>query len=68
MLENEGTSLRDMPEGNFTHPGRETVGQAECVFGHEGSGSGGYSDHVFKYAAKELFGDDISRLEYKVLR
>ncbi|XP_055902229.1 probable cytosolic Fe-S cluster assembly factor GK14772 [Eupeodes corollae] len=38
------------------------------VWAHEFSGSGGYSDHIFKFAAKELFGDEVERLEYKNLR
>lgn len=38
------------------------------MWAHESSGSGGYSDHIFKYAAKELFDMDIVELEYKNLR
>ncbi|KAK7067080.1 hypothetical protein SK128_025288, partial [Halocaridina rubra] len=33
-----------------------------------GSGSGGYAHHVFVNAAKELFGQDVSNLQWKVLR
>lgn len=38
------------------------------MWAHESSGSGGFSDHIFKYAAKELFGMDVTHLEYKNLR
>ncbi|XP_018795203.1 PREDICTED: probable cytosolic Fe-S cluster assembly factor GI11683 [Bactrocera latifrons] len=38
------------------------------VWAHEFSTSGGYADHVFKYAAKELFDEDVEVLEYKNLR
>lgn len=38
------------------------------MWAHESSGSGGYSDHIFKYAAKELFDLDVAELEYKNLR
>nr|CAI5870302.1 unnamed protein product [Callosobruchus analis] len=34
-----------------------------------GSGSGGYADHIFRYAAKELFGEEVSLpLVYRQLR
>lgn len=35
---------------------------------HEGSGSGGYLNYIFKYACKELFGETVDSIEYKVLR
>ncbi|XP_067621138.1 probable cytosolic Fe-S cluster assembly factor GI11683 [Eurosta solidaginis] len=38
------------------------------VWAHEFSTSGGYADHLFKYAAKELFGEDVGELNYKSLR
>lgn len=36
--------------------------------GHIGSGSGGYADHIFHYAANELFGEENSTLTYKTMR
>lgn len=69
MLENDGISLRDVPEGHYSEPWNDAPNvNIEHIFAHEGSGSGGYSDYIFRYAAKELFGDEISKLEYKVLR
>lgn len=38
------------------------------MWAHESSGSGGFSDHLFKYAAKELFDMDVVELNYKNLR
>lgn len=35
---------------------------------HAGSGSGGYLHHVFSYAAKHLFGEDVKELTYKILK
>lgn len=35
---------------------------------HAGSGSGGYLHHVFSYAAKHLFAEDVKELTYKILR
>lgn len=38
------------------------------VWAHETSGSGGYSEHIFKFAVKELFNDEVTELNYKNLR
>ncbi len=35
---------------------------------HEGRGSEGFLEHVFKHAAKELFGLDVQEIVYKTLR
>lgn len=35
---------------------------------HAGSGSGGYLHHVFTFAAKQLFGEEVKELTYKTLR
>ncbi len=35
---------------------------------HEGRGSEGFLEHIFKHAAKELFGLDVSEITYKNLR
>lgn len=70
MLDNDGISLRDVPEGKFSEPWKDSQNSSseQIIIGHEGSGSGGYADHIFKYAAKELFGDELTKLEYKILR
>lgn len=38
------------------------------MWAHGLSTSGGYSEHIFKYAAKELFNMDLTTVEYKNLR
>lgn len=35
---------------------------------HRGSGSGGYADFIFDYAARKLFNIDNAKLEYKTIR
>ena len=40
----------------------------ETLLGHRGGGSGGYLEHTFIYAAKELFNIDEPDIQYKVLR
>lgn len=38
------------------------------VWAHESSGSGGYSEYIFKYAARKLFNINIDQAEFKILR
>lgn len=40
----------------------------EEFLSHAGSGSGGYLHHVFTYAAKHLFGEEVKELTYKTLK
>jgi len=35
---------------------------------HQGGGSGGYLEYIFKSAAKELFNIDVNEIEYKTVR
>ena len=35
---------------------------------NRGSGSGGFTENLFISAAKELFGEDIEDVEYKILK
>lgn len=35
---------------------------------HEGRGAEGFLEHIFKHAAKELFGLDVQEIVYKTLR
>ncbi|XP_072336980.1 cytosolic Fe-S cluster assembly factor narfl isoform X2 [Scyliorhinus torazame] len=66
MLEQEGLSLTNVdpvPLDSLFSSGTEAE-----VIGHSGGGSGGYLEHVFKHAAKELFGIEIHEITYKTLR
>ena len=47
---------------------RFTQIHANQLLNHDGGGSGGYLEHVLKYAAHNLFGHDVTQIEYKVLR
>ncbi|KAM7351174.1 putative cytosolic Fe-S cluster assembly factor GI11683 [Cochliomyia hominivorax] len=38
------------------------------IWAHGNSTSGGYSEYIFKYAAKELFDQNLLKVEYKNLR
>ncbi|XP_028310115.1 cytosolic Fe-S cluster assembly factor narfl [Gouania willdenowi] len=66
MLEEENVSLKDLqpsaPDSLFS----SVCG--EEFLSHAGSGSGGYLHHVFTFAAKQLFGEEVTELTYKTLR
>uniref|UniRef100_A0A671MR61 Iron hydrogenase small subunit domain-containing protein n=1 Tax=Sinocyclocheilus anshuiensis TaxID=1608454 RepID=A0A671MR61_9TELE len=38
------------------------------LLGHAGSGSGGYLHHIYKHAAKQLFGVEVDELTYKTIK
>lgn len=70
MLQRDGYTLNQMPESVFTYPWLP-VDDSESypqLTSHIGSGSGGYADDIFIYAAKELFGMNVQNIEYKNLR
>ncbi|KAJ6648935.1 putative cytosolic Fe-S cluster assembly factor [Pseudolycoriella hygida] len=46
----------------------DTAEPSVYMWAHESSGSGGFSDHIFKYAARELFDMNVVELNYKNLR
>ncbi|XP_078414778.1 cytosolic Fe-S cluster assembly factor narfl isoform X1 [Cetorhinus maximus] len=66
MLEQEGLSLTNVDPVPLDML-FSSVAEAE-VIGHSGGGSGGYLEHVFKHAAKELFGIEVHEITYKILR
>ncbi|XP_060527568.1 probable cytosolic Fe-S cluster assembly factor AGAP009023 isoform X2 [Cylas formicarius] len=70
MLANESVSLKDLHDSKFSQPWLNFHGDDvyPYLLKHAGSGSGGYSDHIFRYAAKELFGITLNEIQYKNLR
>ncbi|XP_051878108.1 cytosolic Fe-S cluster assembly factor narfl [Pristis pectinata] len=66
MLEQEGLSLVNVDpvplDAIFSN---DAEGE---VVGHSGGGSGGYLEHIFKYASRELFGIEVHEIVYKTLR
>ncbi|KAF2883849.1 hypothetical protein ILUMI_22318 [Ignelater luminosus] len=70
MLQNDGITLQDVPPSTFSEPWtlKQDLETKPILKRHIGSGSGGYADHIFQYAAKELFGLECDKLEYKNLR
>ncbi|NXE50672.1 NARFL factor, partial [Casuarius casuarius] len=66
LLEQEGISLSDVDpvplDTMFS-----SITQEELT-SHSGGGSGGYLEHIYKYAAKELFGIQVDTIQYKPLK
>ncbi|TKS91905.1 Cytosolic Fe-S cluster assembly factor NARFL [Collichthys lucidus] len=66
ILEEKNVALGDVEpaplDAMFSHV------NGDEFLSHAGSGSGGYLHHVFTYAAKELFGEEVKELTYKTLR
>lgn len=67
MLSDEGITLNDCEDGTIDWPWTSEKPE-NFLWSHESSGSGGYSDFIFKHAAKVLFNEDNEHLEYKNLR
>ncbi|OXB68795.1 hypothetical protein ASZ78_002210 [Callipepla squamata] len=65
LLEQEGVSLSDVDPA----PLDAMFGSAvEELTSHSGGGSGGYLEHIYKHAAKELFGIEVDTIQYKPLK
>lgn len=54
--------------GIFHSSSRFSNVKADEFLNHAGSGSGGYLHHVFTYAAKQLFGEEVTKLTYRILK
>lgn len=64
MLDKHGLELSQVESRDV-----EASGVADGnIVGHEGSGSGGFAVHIFKYAAKMLFDITVQNVEFKTLR
>ncbi|XP_016094011.1 cytosolic Fe-S cluster assembly factor narfl isoform X1 [Sinocyclocheilus grahami] len=66
MLEEENVSLRDVEVAPLDTMFSNVCG--EELLGHAGSGSGGYLHHIYKHAAKQLFGVEVDELTYKTIK
>ncbi|KAJ8978044.1 hypothetical protein NQ317_013572 [Molorchus minor] len=70
MLQKDDISLSSLKDSTLSQPWllRNNSEVDPFLMRHIGSGSGGYADHIFKYAARELFGEEVDKLVYKSLR
>lgn len=67
MLNTESVNLTDEQRIAMDWPW-DTEVPSQSVYGFEQSGSGGYAEHIFKHAAKELFGQTVGQVTFKSLR
>ncbi|NXG66497.1 NARFL factor, partial [Hemiprocne comata] len=66
LLEQEGVSLSEVDPAPLDSMFGSAAG--EELTSHSGGGSGGYLEHIYKYAAKELFGIHVDTIQYKPLK
>ncbi|KAG3259258.1 cytosolic iron-sulfur assembly component 3 isoform X1 [Ictidomys tridecemlineatus] len=66
LLEEEGVSLSELEPAPLD--GLSSSTSAEEPISHRGGGSGGYLEHVFRHAARELFGVHVDEVTYRPLR
>ncbi|NXD82253.1 NARFL factor, partial [Halcyon senegalensis] len=66
LLEQEGVSLPDVDPAPLDTMFSGAAG--EQLTSHAGGGSGGYLEHIYKHAAKELFGIQVDTIQYKPLK
>lgn len=65
IMEQRNISIKDVEEP----PLENVFGGTTCQFvRHEGTSSDGYLAHVFRHAAKELFGMEVQEITYKTLK
>ncbi|XP_015921210.1 cytosolic Fe-S cluster assembly factor narfl [Parasteatoda tepidariorum] len=68
MLETTKVNLNELLADNIDQINSENPFESGGLYTHPGSTSGGYCEHIFINAVKELFGESVSHLEFKVLR
>ncbi|NXW57441.1 NARFL factor, partial [Eurystomus gularis] len=66
LLEQEGVSLSDVDPAPLDTMFSSAA--EEELTSHSGGGSGGYLEHIYKHAAKELFGIQVDTIQYKPLK
>ncbi|NWU98538.1 NARFL factor, partial [Upupa epops] len=66
LLEQEGVVLADVAPAPLDSMFSDAT--EEELTGHAGGGSGGYLEHIYRHAARELFGIQVDRIHYKPLK
>jgi len=67
MMDKAGVKFHELPNNSIDDVSTfEPL--AKPMMANSGSGSGGFSDHVFKFAAKQIFNQDVRDVIYKPLK
>ncbi|XP_017858537.1 PREDICTED: probable cytosolic Fe-S cluster assembly factor GI11683 [Drosophila arizonae] len=68
MLQTEEQTLQQFAPSDMDWPWTDQPPEA-MVWAHESTMSGGYAEHIYKYAARELFNEETpNELQFKALR
>ena len=69
MLNENNVPLSEINEKEVQRPFAPQMDKLKNdLYGHSGSGSGGYADFILRYAAKQLFDEEIVTVEFRSLR
>ncbi|EZA50159.1 probable cytosolic Fe-S cluster assembly factor CPIJ010948 [Ooceraea biroi] len=69
MLNEKGLALDEIDEGKIEQPfGSYSEKIDNKLWGHDGSGSGGYANFIFRYAARNLFDQENVTVDFMNLR
>lgn len=68
MISEHNLTLNEIEERDIQKPFEQKTEDADQLFSHAGSGSGGYADFILRYAAKHLFEEADITVEFKSLR
>lgn len=69
MLNENNVPLSEINEKEVQRPFEPQMDKLKNdLYGHSGSGSGGYADFILRYAAKQLFDQEIATVEFRSLR
>ena len=65
MLTEDNIDMQDMPNSPLDFLQGESNGTIKVNYG---SGSGGFTENIFVHAVKELFGEEVTEVQYKTLK
>lgn len=69
MLSKDGILLNMLENGKFSQPWSvDNIEITPKLHRYRGSGSGGYADNIFLYALKEIFNEELTKIQYRSLR
>jgi len=68
MLAEQSVNIESADEVDLDHDFSKVDDSGSALLGTEGSSAGGFLEHIFRYAAKELFNVDVAKVNFKQVR
>lgn len=68
VLQNELINLSEVEPRSLDQLDESIPSTNDGMLIHEGSASGGYAHYVFAKAVKELFAENLTNIQFKVVR